>query len=375
MYSKQIIVISNTDWFFLLHRLAIANSLKSNDCNVIVAAKDTGVSNKVRSLGFEFVNIDFDRKGINPFKEIKVLYQLYLLLKKPHTQFVYQVTIKPVIYGSIVARFFKIKTINTICGLGYVFSKNETSLLRKVISMAYSNAVNYKDGHTFFENKDDQNLFLELNILQDKKKSTVVNGVGVDLKKYKPFKYAGTNEKLIITLATRMLWDKGVYEFVESAKLLHDKYMGQIEFRLFGMIDKENPESILKKYLKEIEIIDYLKWFGFKDDMVEVYENSNIVVLPSYREGLPTVLAEACAMGLPIVTTSSVGCKECVEEGVNGFKVPIKSIKELAEAIERLILDEGLRIRMGIASRKKAERDFDQKKIVAEYLKVFNSML
>ena len=221
-------------------------------------------------------------------------------------------------------------------------------------------------------------MFVEKKILKQESKSTVVNGAGVNLNlfKFKNKENLNINDnKIVVTLATRMLWDKGVKEFVDSAKLLNEKYKNHLEFRLYGMIDEGNPEAVPESYLNRIEINGYLKWFGFNSDMIAVYEASDIFVLPSYYgEGLPTVLAEACAMGLPIVTTNSVGCKECVDEGKNGFKVEIRSANALSKAIEKLANDKDLRFEMGKYSREKAIKDFDQEKIVAQYLKVFESM-
>lgn len=376
MINRKIIFCINTDWFFLLHRVSIAKSIELQGFKIIVATKDTGKRKEIENLGFDFVNIDFVRKGLNPFQDLKTIIQLYKSFKKEKPHIVYQVTIKPIIYGSIISIFLKINTVNTICGLGYVFSKSRNNLLRKLVSLSYRYVVNSKKAHTFFENTDDQGTFLELGILKQKRQSTVVNGAGVDLKKFVPVQTLNHNKKIVITLPARMLWDKGVQEFIEAAKTLELNFKDQVEFRLYGMIDKGNPKSIGEEYLTSIEIVGYLKWFGFVNDIVSVYENSDIVVLPSYYgEGLPTVLAEACAMSKPIVTTDAVGCRECVDEGVNGFKVPVKSVTELAKAIEKLILDRGLRIKMGKASRLKAEKDFDQIQIIKQYSKVFERMI
>lgn len=370
-----VLMVVNADWVFLQHRVAIAQVLKNDNYRIIVAARDTGKSNEIITLGFEFIHIDFSRKGLNPISEIKTVNQFYKICKKIKPRFLYQVTIKPIIYGSIIAKILNLKTVNTICGLGHVFSKNENNLLRRIVSIAYKNAVNGKNSHTFFENSDNQTTFLKLGILKKKSQSTVVNGAGVDLNKFSPVKKLNNPKKLVITLATRMLWDKGVKEFVDSAGLLNEKFKNKAEFRLYGMIDNGNPKSIPEDYLKSIEVKGYIKWYGFVDDMVGVFKHSDIVVLPSYYgEGLPTVLAEACAMGLPIITTNSVGCKECVDEGLNGFKVQIRSVSALANSIEKLVTDKALRLSMGKASRVKAQKDYDHNKIVEKYMNVFNSL-
>ncbi|WP_010182472.1 glycosyltransferase family 4 protein [Aquimarina agarilytica] len=373
---NKILIIINTDWFFLLHRIQIVNSFKREEIEIVVAAKDTGRSDEIKKLGFEFVNIDFNRKGVNLFAEINVLIQIFKLYKKYKPTVVYQVTIKPIIYGLLVAKFFKVKAINTICGLGYVFSNENKIFLRRVVVVLYRIAFNNLDSYIFFENKDDLASFIKLNIINSKNNYSVVNGVGVDLKKFKSKKEVRLNskEKIQVILPSRMLWDKGVREFVKAAIALKSKYKDKVFFKLYGMIDKGNRECIPKEYLSSIEMEGYLEWFDFEEDMISVYEETDIVVLPSYREGLPTVLAEACAMGLPIITTDAVGCRECVDEGINGFKVPVKSVKELKEKIEVLILSETKRLEFGRQSRIKAEKEFDQEIITKEYKKVFDKM-
>ena len=375
--NNDVLIITNTDWFFLLHRSAIANSFKNEGCNITVATRNTGKKNDIIELGYNFVDVDFDRKGTNIIKELRALIQLNKVFKVIKPDLVYQVTIKPVIYGGVLSKIYKTKIINTICGLGYVFSKSKYSFFKKGIIVLYKLSLKNSNSFTFFENKDDRNYFLKLNLV-DLNNSGVVNGAGVDLNKFKKLSYTEEDQdkKLVVILPTRMLWNKGIKEFVEAANILRDKYENKVFFKLYGMVDIDNPESISVDYLNNIEIPDYLKWFGFVEDMVSVYNEANIVVLPSYYgEGLPTVLAEACAMNLPIITTNSVGCRECVDDGINGFKIPVKSSKELAEAVNKILSDSDLRIEMGKASRIKAEREFDQIKIVSEYKRVFVSLL
>ncbi len=375
--NNNILVIVNTDWFFLMHRIPIVNSFNIEGVNIIIASKDTGRSKEIKELGFGFVNIDFDRKGINLFAEINVLIQIYRIYKKFKPIIVYQVTIKPIIYGLLVAKFFKVKAINTICGLGYVFSNENKIFLRRVVVALYRIAFNNLDSHIFFENKDDLASFIKLNIINSKNNYSVVNGVGVDLEKFKvsDSERSNSKQKIQIILPSRMLWDKGVKEFVKAATAIKSNYRDKVFFKLYGMIDEGNPECVPEKYLNGIKIEGYLEWMGFEKDMVSVYEESDIVVFPSYYgEGLPTVLAEACAMSLPIITTNAVGCWECVDEGINGFKVSVKSVKELKEKIEVLILSENKRIEFGRQSRIKAEKDFDQEIVIHKYKKVFEKM-
>jgi glycosyltransferase involved in cell wall biosynthesis len=172
-----------------------------------------------------------------------------------------------------------------------------------------------------------------------------------------------------------MLWDKGVDELRKASELLKKEYFGKIIFILAGMEDKDNRAGVSSSYLKDWDDGKYVKWIGHSKNMKTTYEDSHIVVLPSYREGMPKSLIEACSMARPIVTTTAIGCRECVDEGVNGFKVPVKSVTELAKAIEILVQNESLRISMGIASRKKAEKEFDLKNVISKHLDIYDSIL
>lgn len=181
-------------------------------------------------------------------------------------------------------------------------------------------------------------------------------------------------EKIHILFPTRMLWDKGVKELREASQLLKAKYKGKVKFILCGLADMENKAGVSEDYLRDWEEEDFIEWVGYQKDMVRVFKNSDIVVLPSYREGMPKSLIEACAIGRPIVTTEAIGCKECVDEGVNGFKVPVKAVEELANALEKLILDKSLRVQMGNNSRAKAEREFNQKDVILKHLEIYQSL-
>lgn len=374
---KKILVFVNSDWFFLLHILPVIIALKNEGNEIYILTKNSGKKQQIENYGFHFVDLLFlDRKGYNPFRELKTIIHVYKIYRRIKPDIVHQITIKPIIYGSLISRFLNIKTVNTICGLGYSFGSKNT-LISFLAYEGYKVALKNKFCYNFFENKNDLNFFVERHIITNTDGNTFLNGMGANLEKYRPISNSNPKEKkIIITIACRMIWEKGVKEFVEASKILYNKYEDLIEFRIYGRIDPGNPSSISENYLNNIEIKNYIKWYGFEDDMFFVFENSDIITLPSYyREGCPMVLMEACAMGIPVITTNSIGCRECVDDGVNGFMIPVKSSVELAKAIEKLILSKDLRLAMGKASRLKAESEFDQRKIVNQYLNVFNSMM
>jgi glycosyltransferase involved in cell wall biosynthesis len=172
-----------------------------------------------------------------------------------------------------------------------------------------------------------------------------------------------------------MLWDKGVKELREASDILKTKYKDKISFKLAGLADEDNKAGVPARYLNDWEDGDFVHWIGYQKDMAVVYQNSDLVVLPSYREGMPRTLIEACASGKAIVTTNAIGCRECVDEGVNGFKVAVGSGIELALAIEKIYLNPDLCIAMGEASRRKAEKEFDQVDVVKKHLEIYNTLL
>ena len=372
--DKVLLMVINVDWLFLLHRLEIAKEALNRGWRVVVAAKGTGKEHEIKGHGFEFVNIDITRSGTSMVKEFGTFIKLFFLYRELQPQVIYQVTMKPVIYGTLVSKVLGISTLNSISGLGYNFTNERKGRVQNIMIKMMRYGFNKKKNSLIFENQEDCQELRNLNIINVQNKVNVIKGIGVNLNKFRPTEQP-LSDKVRILLPTRMLWDKGVKEFVEAAILLKKIYKDKAIFILCGRLDKENKEAISKKYLDKNTIEGYLEWIGNQEDMVSQYMKSDIVVLPSYREGLPVVLMEACAMGKPIITTNAVGCKECVEEGVNGYKVPVKSVIELAEAIEKLILNPEDRIKMSKASRQKAEKQFDKTVVVKKHLSLCEELL
>ena len=372
--NKTLLMVANVDWIFIAHRLPIAKHAIKQGFRVVVVSKDSGRSSEITDAGMEFVDVPISRSGVNPITELVLLVKMFMLYRKINPSVIYQVTLKPVIYGSLIAKLLKIPTVNAISGLGYNFTGErqgyvQTQMIR-LMRLGFSKGKN----HLIFENKDDFNELNGLGIIAAKNKTTIIKGVGVDLIG-NPFTQPIKKDRVVVLLATRMLWDKGVKEFVEAANLLYDTYKDTVCFKLCGKIDIGNPESVPEEFLESIHIKDYLFWDGYSETIFEEYKKSDIVVLPSYREGMPTVLIEASAIGRPLITTDAIGCRECVIEAWNGFKVPVKSVEELATSIEKLILDEDLRLEMGRNSRLKAEKEYSQKEVVKKHVGICESML
>jgi glycosyltransferase involved in cell wall biosynthesis len=373
--SKRILFVTNVDWFFISHRLIIAEEAKKKGFEVIVAAEDTGRSQEIRDKGMQYINLSISRSGINPFKELKTLINFFYIYKSINPDIVHHITLKPVIYGSIISKLLRIRgVVNAISGLGYNFTKGRQSYVQKAMLYIMRLGFNRKNIVVIFQNENDQEELTDLGIIKSSNEIVIIKGSGVDLEKYYESPFPSFN-RIKILLPSRMLWDKGVKELREASNILREKYNNKIEFILSGLADEDNKAGVPTSYLKSWDDGGYVKWIGYQKNMFKIYQNSHIVVLPSYREGMPKSLLEACAVGRAIVTTNAIGCKETVIEGINGFKVPVGNSSDLASAMEKLINNHELIKQMGHNSRLKAEKEFDVKNVVQKHIEIYNSLL
>jgi glycosyltransferase involved in cell wall biosynthesis len=343
--------------------------------DVTVACEDTGRAEEIRAYGIKFVDLSFSRSGTNPKQELRTLLAFYKLYKKVEPDVLHHITLKPVIYGTFISKLLKTPAVlNAVSGLGYNFTGTRRGPVQKTMIQLMRYGFKRKNLAFIFQNKDDLAELRDMRVIQPKNKIHFIKGSGVDLTKFINTGFT-VGERVKILLPTRMLWDKGVAELRAASEILKNEYHNKISFILAGLADEDNKAGVPSSYLTDWEDGEYVKWLGYKKEMAPIYNDSDIVVLPSYREGMPKTLIEACAAGRPIVTTDAIGCRECVDENVNGFKVPVKSTLELAEAIKKLVDNETLRISMGKASRKKAEREFDQKEVLKKHLLIYEELL
>lgn len=373
--KTRILFVTNVDWFFISHRLVIAEEAQKRGFEVIVAAEDTGRSQEIRDKGINFVNLSFSRSGTNPINEFRTLLKFFKIYNHIKPDIVHHITLKPVIYGTIIAKLLNIKgVVNAISGLGYTFTKGRESFVQKAMLFLMSLGFNRKRLVIIFQNENDQDELISHGIIRSSNVIVRIKGSGVDLEKYHESNFPSFN-RIKILLPSRMLWDKGIQELRESSNILKEKYSNKVEFILAGLSDEENKAGVTASYLEDWDDGNYVKWIGYKKNMFDVYKNSHIVVLPSYREGMPKALLEACAIGRAIITTNAIGCRETVDEGINGFKVPVASSIELANALEELINNHDLIKQMGHNSRLKAEKEFDVKNVVQKHIEIYNSLL
>ena len=361
----------NAAWFFISHRLELARAARDAGFEVHISAdvESPEERDRLEREGFRFHRVRVKRGGLSPVSDLVYLDQLRSVIRAVRPDIVHNVTVKPIVYGTISARWMGVRAIvNAVSGLGYSFAgQGSRRLISHLVKTAYRLALSRPDLKVIFQNRDDLQIFVDAGII-DLRQSVLIRGSGVDLKTF-GFSEEPAGPPLIV-LPARMLRDKGVVEFVEAARLLRIRgHRG--EFVLAGKIDDGNPASLRAEDLVRFERDTGVQWLGHVTDMAALYRRAHIVCLPSYREGLPKVLLEACAVGRAIVTTDVPGCREAVRHGENGLLVEARNPGALAEALELLLEDADLRRKMGVAGRRRAEEEFDVCAVVRATLDVY----
>lgn len=368
--SKRIIFVTNVDWAFISHRLPLGLHAIKEGHEVFLLAKDTGKKKLLKSYGIKLIDINFDRSGTNLFREFLTIIELYRKIGNLSPDILHNVGQKPVIYGSLVGRIQSVpKIVNAIVGMGYLFTsaKGIKKVIAKIIENTYSIIISGTRIHLIVQNQTDYNYFRNKNV----RNVNLILGSGVDTKYFKQITEP-THTKDKVALIGRMLWDKGIGEYVEAIKLLPNKLREQTDFYLVGMQDKGNPMAIDRPQL-EAWNTDGVQWVGHQDDVRSWIENSNIIVLPSYREGLPKVLIEALSCGRAIITTDVPGCREVVLHEENGLLVPVKNSGELSKALLKLLSDKEYRTRMASNNRKRAIDFFDAAIVVEKTFTIYDN--
>ena len=369
--NKKILFVVNVDWFFISHRLPLAFEALKRGYEVHLAC---GVSDKkeyLESFGLKIHPLNLSRSGTGVKGEIKAFIEIYKILKELNPDIAHFVTIKPVLYGGIASRFLNIgKKVFSISGLGFIFIKQgfKATFIRIIVKTMYKFALGGKNSHVIVQNPDDKgvvNSILKVPI-------TLIRGSGVDLSQYEYKEENNGNVK--VSMACRLLKDKGVFEYIDAVKILKQK-LPNVEFELYGDIDIHNPASLINEDVEKIKKDGFVNVYGFSIDIEKVFCDSNIIVLPSYREGLPKVLIEAAACGRAIVTTDVPGCRDAIEPNVTGLLCEVKDIESLARMIEKLIVDKNLRNSMGTAGRELAEKEFDINKVVEKHFEIYEGKL
>jgi glycosyltransferase involved in cell wall biosynthesis len=368
--NRLILFVVNDAGFFLSHRLSLAVVAKEQGYEVCVATPPGDGVEQIKNNGLQHRQVCLSRSGANPLAELRTIWSMYQLYRELRPLIVHHVTIKPVLYGTLAARMAKVSAVvNAISGLGFVFLARGlfSAMARSAVLASYRWLFSRKRLWVIVQNQDDYDFLLDKKCLSQNK-IELIRGSGVDLGHF-AFS-AERDDRPLVVLPGRMLWDKGVGEFVEAAKQLHR--MGiEARFALVGGIDPNNPESVPTRRLAEWAREGDVEWWGNRQDMPAIYRDAHIVCLPSYREGLPKVLLEAAASGRAIVATDVPGCREAVLEGVNGLLVPARQSGPLATALKRLILDPALRQSMGRKGRAMAEAEFSITRVIDRHLDIY----
>ena len=374
-------MIVNEDRFFLSHRKEIALAAQEAGWDVTVVCKDTGQREEVEALGLKTLELPINPTGMNPFQEFKTWRFLYCLYKNNRDAVVHHVGLKNILWGGIAAKLARVRgVVNAVSGLGTTFSDDKIGMKARGILavMRFSNkrvgTIAHSPVRVIFQNHEDKNLFIQNGVVEESQ-VVFIKGSGVNLDVFKfvpePAVDANNHSPIRVVFMARMIKAKGIMELFEAAEKLRPDYEGKVEFWLCGRL-AVNADAVSQEELESHCDGKYIQWLGFQKDIKSILEQCHIVAFPSYyREGVPKSLIDACAIGRPIVTTNSIGCKDVVDDGVNGFLIPVKDSESLAQKLRILIDDKELRIRMGRSSREKAEKEFRIEDVVKKHLETY----
>ena len=370
---KKVLFVVNSSAFFVSHRLPIAQQLieKGYEVHLATSGETLPIFDE---MGLSFHQVEFSRKGTNPLSELRVIWQLFKMFTSLQPDIVHTVTIKPYLYGGIAAKMAKVPAVvSAVSGLGVVFIATgfKAKFLRAVLYPLYKLAFSHKNQLVIFQNRDDADFLVNWRAVQPSK-VRLIRGSGVDLSDYRYS--AEPIGKPVVTFAARLLVDKGIREFIDASKIIHNNGI-EVDLWVAGDLDEGNPSSITKAEMVSWKELPNVKVIGFHKNIADLYSKSNIVCLPSYREGLPKSLVEAAACGRVVVTTDMPGCCDAIESNETGLLVPIKDALALADAIEYLIKNPDVRKRMGAGGRALADKEFAIEKVVDEHMKVYRNLL
>jgi glycosyltransferase involved in cell wall biosynthesis len=371
---RKILFFANTEWYLFNFRLALAKHLRACGVEVVMVSPPGPYGKKLEAEGFRWIPVPMARRSLNPLHEIWLLWRLFQVYQTEKPDIAHHFTIKCVVYGGLVARFLGINGIvGAVAGMGFVFGSSSTLaiMLRPLIRILLQIALGGEKCRLILQNPDDRNAFISASIA-DPANVILIPGSGVNTFRFSPATkliVLGGSKKVL--LAARLLWEKGITEYIQAAQKLSS--LGySVDFILAGQPDMGNPNSVQQEQVEIWQQAGIIKPIGHVDDMAELLKSVDIMVLPSfYREGVPRSLIEAAAAGLPIVTTDTPGCRDIVENGVNGFLVPIRDGNALAEAIRKILDDPMLASRMGEAGRAKALAEYDERLVFEKTVDVY----
>ena len=371
----KIVLFANTEWYLWNFRRSLALALRDAGHDVLLISPNGPYGEKLRESGLRWQPLPMDRRSLNPLREARLLLHLVHLFRKECPALVHGFTIKCAVYGSLAARLARVPArVNAVAGMGYVFISDslKARMLRPLVRTLLKLALGGRNSRLILQNPDDVALFARAGLV-DPAQVRLIPGSGVDCSRFHPHPYREPGNRMRVLLPARLLWDKGLAEYVHAARLLHAEGL-PIDFLLAGDPDPGNPAAV-----PEAEVLEWVgqglvQWQGHVDDMPALLRSADIVALPSYREGLPKGLIEAAASGCALVTTDVPGCREVVTHEVDGLLVEVRDGDALARAIARLEADPALRAHLAEAGRRKALERFDERIVIEKTLAVYKEV-
>lgn len=362
--NAHILFVANTAWSMWNFRRGVMAAMLNAGYRVTVVAPEDDFVPKIKELGCDFIHVDILAKGVNPLEDIKLMRRLGKIYRLLKADFIIHYTIKPNIYGSLSARYCNIPSLAITTGLGYTFV-NDT-LVSKIAKCLYKIAFRFPK-EIWFLNEDDRSEFVNFGLVP-KYRTMLLHGEGVDVCYFSPQKNRLNDSEIRFLLISRMLWDKGIGEYIEAARVIKKTYPTAC-FQLLGACDVANPSLISREKINQWEAEGVVEYLGTTDDVRDVIANSDCVVLPSYREGIPRTMLEAAAMAKPLVVSDAPGCKDVVINGKTGFICQARSSESLAIAMELIISQSNQqRHEMGSAGRKFVLEQFDENIVINKYI-------
>jgi glycosyltransferase involved in cell wall biosynthesis len=374
--APVLLFVVNVAWYFCLHRLRLAQAARAAGFSVHVAAAPDATEDVkvIKENDFEYHELNLHRGTGYLVEQLRLTWTLRKLYRQVNPSIVHHITIKPVLSGTLAARWVRVPAIlNTMSGLGFVFTARGAwaHVRRSVVVLAYRLLFAHGAVRVIFENGDDARLFVARGLVK-RDQVAIIRGAGVDLE---AFGDRGERDGVtLVLLPGRMLWDKGVREFCAAAKELRSAGVAA-RFALVGGLDAENPSAIPESWLAEQQRNGAVEWWGHQRDMDAAYGRARIVCLPSYREGLPTVLLEAAVSGCALVAADVPGCREVIQHGVTGLLVPPRDVAALARALHTLIADQALCARLCKAAQELVASQFSAETIQRSTLALYDQML
>ena len=369
----KIIFSANTSWYLYNFRKNLIESMVSRGWDVILVAPQDEYYWRIKLPGVKYIGLPIDRYGFSPLRAWSSVRHYYQIFKREKPDVIHLFTIKPVILGTISARLAGIpKIVNSITGLGYIFSSGHR--LRKIVETVYRSVLTSSRVNVILQNPDDEKLFQSFSRIKPAR-IHLIKGSGVDLNSFNMNGHLPPpemdNDSLHFIMFCRMLWDKGVKEYVTAADLVK-KIIPRAQFHLIGGIETGSPNEVPKIWLEQYEDHEFIHWVNHVDDIRPWIAGSNVVVLPTYYgEGVPKSLIEAAALRKAIITTDIAGCREIVMDQKNGLLIPPKSVNELMNAMIHLGQNASLRSAMGEKGRRLVEKEFGDDPVISATVDIY----